>query len=98
MDVARDKYSCAILFQSRSARSTRSKEPSPGSGVPFSFGGEVVVMRGVPGPALGDPKVIGVAVPLGASLGGTGILRSSGEGGIISGGKPGIGILVASLL
>lgn len=45
---------------------------------------------GVPGLAFGDPKVIGVAVPLGASLGGTGILRSSGDGGTISGGKSGI--------
>lgn len=53
---------------------------------------------GVPGPTLGDPRFIGVAVPLGASLGGTGILRSSGEGGIISGGRSGIRILLASLL
>lgn len=53
---------------------------------------------GVPGPAFGDPNPIGVAAPLGASLGGTGILISSGDGGIISGGKSGIGMLVASLL
>ena len=37
---------------------------------------------------------IGVIAP----LGGTGILMSSGDAGIISAGRPGIFILVASLL
>lgn len=67
------------------------------------FTGGVDVLRGVPdlelqGAIFGEPRFIGVAVPLGASLGGTGILRSSGEGGIICGGRSGIGMLDDSLL
>lgn len=57
-------------------------------------------MRGVPdfGEILGVPNTSGVAVPLVPSLGGTGIWRSSGDDGIISGGRSGMVMLVASLL
>lgn len=46
----------------------------------------------------GESKLMGVTTPLGGWLGGTGILRSSGELGIVDSGSPGIWILVAALL
>lgn len=54
--------------------------------------------RGIAEPISGESKVIGVTTPLGGWLGGTGILRSSGELGIVDSGRPGICILVTALL
>ena len=50
-----------------------------------------VALRGVSNPR-------GVTAPLGGRLGGTGICKSSGEPGIVSSGRPGMMIRVASLL
>ena len=81
--------------QSRSALSTSSCCPSPGSeGVERPLRGELVVIRGELVPVLGVSNPIGVTEP----LGGTGILMSSGEPGTNFSGRPGILILVASLL
>lgn len=55
-------------------------------------------MRGVPRLLSKVFKFMGVILPLGGWLGATGIFRSSGEPGIVSSGRPGIRILVASLL
>lgn len=87
----------STLYQSRSALSTRRCCPSPGSeGVKTPLVGEPVAMRGelVFVFVLGVLRLIGVTVP----LGGTGILMSSGEDGIISCSIPEIVILDASLL
>ena len=83
------------MYQSRSALSTSSCFPSPGSeGVARPLRGEPVAVRGELVPVFGVSKPIGVTEP----LGGTGILMSSGELGTSFSGSPGILILVASLL
>ena len=60
--------------------------------------GEPVVILGVFEPVLGVSNPIGVTAPLGGRLGGTGILRSSGDPGMVFAGKSGIRIRLASLL
>jgi len=77
-------------------------------GIPLmAVGGSLVVGEGlssdgVISPSCGVlPSSCGVPMPARGEttpLGGTGIFRSSGEDGMISGGRPGIGIRFASLL
>ena len=76
-----------ITSQSRRALSTSRRDPVPGSwGVKTPFVGEPIVRRGIDGPISGESRLIGVTTP----LGGTGILRSSGELAIVDSGSPGI--------
>ena len=86
---------CRSWHQSRSALPTSNCFPSPGSeGVARPLRGEPVAIPGELALVFGTSRPIGVTEP----LGGTGILMSSGELGTIFSGRPGILILVASLL